>query len=178
MSITADLQYSVRPRRTSDLSNLQDVLSRVYEVDSYPLEGPSPRILEPPDTLTAFAALLDDHVVGQIVLTSPSHSLGAVAAWAAQGNEINGVAVLGRLFVDPAARGRGIGKALVEMATGWAEENERRLLLDVIEKDVAAIKLYEKLGWTRFGQGGEYKYGGREWRVIFFAAPWRGLQAE
>ena len=37
-------------------------------------------------------------------------------------------------------------------AQDYAHEHDLRLVLDVMTKDAAAIKLYERLGWRRIGQ--------------------------
>ena len=168
----------VRPRRPSDLPLLVTVLSRVYHADGYPVEGPSPEILDPPGTIAAFTAYSEKDIAGHVLLTSPSHSLGAVAAWAEQGGELEKAAVLGRLFVDPDARGRGIGEILLRKTMEWATERGRQLVLDVIEKDAAAIRLYQRLGWVRFGKGGLYEHGGRPWGVVFLAAPSYGSSSD
>ncbi|KAI1817413.1 acyl-CoA N-acyltransferase [Poronia punctata] len=64
-----------------------------------------------------------------------------------------GVGVLGWLFVHPDARGRGLATRLVNHAMKEKEMSrttERAVLLALV-KDVDAIRLYEKLGWTRYG---------------------------
>ena len=66
-------------------------------------------------------------------------------------------AELKRMYVDPSARGRGIGRALVE-----ALEREVRLLsmtrvvLETGTRLAPAIKLYQAMGYTRIPLFGEY----------------------
>lgn len=68
-----------------------------------------------------------------------------------------GTAELKRMYVDPAVRGRGIGRALVE-----ALEREARLLsvtkivLETGTRLAPAIKMYEGMGYTRIPLFGEY----------------------
>ena len=57
--------------------------------------------------------------------------------------------ILGRLFVDPAARGTGAGRALLRAATGAARGP---LVLDVLKTYGPAIALYEREGWQRVGE--------------------------
>jgi ribosomal protein S18 acetylase RimI-like enzyme len=64
---------------------------------------------------------------------------------------LDDIAVLGRLFVHPQARGLGIGKRLTAAATVYAQDLGRRVVLDVMQKDVAAIRTYEALGWRCLG---------------------------
>jgi ribosomal protein S18 acetylase RimI-like enzyme len=53
------------------------------------------------------------------------------------------------VFVDPGARGRGLGRALVEAVIERARERGcRRVELDVNEANPAAIALYERLGFS------------------------------
>jgi ribosomal-protein-alanine N-acetyltransferase len=54
--------------------------------------------------------------------------------------------------VDPAARRRGWGAALVEMAAGIAREARAfEMFLEVEADNVAALKLYETTGFERVG---------------------------
>jgi ribosomal-protein-alanine N-acetyltransferase len=54
--------------------------------------------------------------------------------------------------VDPAARRRGWGAALVEMAAGIAKEaGALELFLEVAADNLAALKLYEATGFDRVG---------------------------
>jgi len=49
-------------------------------------------------------------------------------------------------------RGRGIGKRLFEELINWSKENRvKRMELTVLEKNINAIKLYEKLGFEKEG---------------------------
>lgn len=56
-----------------------------------------------------------------------------------------------KLVVHRGARGRGIGRALMErLETEARSEGRTVLLLDTVSGS-AADRLYERLGWTRFG---------------------------
>ncbi|MEV0473094.1 GNAT family N-acetyltransferase, partial [Streptomyces prunicolor] len=56
-------------------------------------------------------------------------------------------AVVGRLFVSPAARGRRIGALLIGRAVEEARRRGLHPVLDVVASDTAAAALYERLGW-------------------------------
>jgi len=56
------------------------------------------------------------------------------------------------MWVDPALRGRGLGRRLVEAVVGWARTTERpRVVLSVNETNATAIRLYERCGFTPTG---------------------------
>lgn len=55
------------------------------------------------------------------------------------------------MWVDPAARGRGIGAQLIDSVATWAKESGASVLvLDVVEENAPAIALYERAGFLRF----------------------------
>jgi len=63
------------------------------------------------------------------------------------------VANLVSMWVDPAFRGRGVGRALVERVFEWAREHgATRVDLWVTETNEPAIRLYESCGFVR-GEG-------------------------
>jgi RimJ/RimL family protein N-acetyltransferase len=75
---------------------------------------------------------------------------------------------VGRFFIslEAPARGRGIGRALMEQMLEWAEQNPRieKVSLSVLSSNGPAIALYESLGFREEGRrrkefklpGGEY----------------------
>lgn len=67
-----------------------------------------------------------------------------------------------------AARGRGIGRSLIERAWQWARRNGRqRLYLEVRQTNRPAIRLYERLGFVRAGALPDYYGEGRHgWRYV------------
>lgn len=59
---------------------------------------------------------------------------------------------LGGMWVDPAARGLGVGRALVEAVLAWAHERGfERVILWVTDGNAAAIALYERMGFSPTG---------------------------
>src|SRR4029077_3319102 len=59
---------------------------------------------------------------------------------------------LTRLFVSPPARGRGVGKLLLDAATNFIIDQHRRPALCVLDTQVAARALYENEGWEELGE--------------------------
>ncbi|EJL37251.1 ribosomal-protein-alanine acetyltransferase [Caulobacter sp. AP07] len=65
---------------------------------------------------------------------------------------VAGEAEILTVAVDPAARRRGWGAALVEMAAGLAREaGAFEMFLEVAADNLAALKLYEATGFDRVG---------------------------
>lgn len=97
-----------------------------------------------------------------------------VAGWTVPGDEVSGPAVLvwaggdpvgmgggfrdepGMLHVvamwtDPAWRGRGVGRLVLDTLRAWADERGLRLHLDVEAGNSGARRLYERYGFTATG---------------------------
>ena len=65
----------------------------------------------------------------------------------------DGTANLVSLWVRPAARGLGVGKALVEAAASWARARDfGTLFLWVTESNTSARQLYDRCGFTATGE--------------------------
>jgi len=63
-----------------------------------------------------------------------------------------------RLFVDPAARGRGVGSAIVRaIEQAAAEEGVRTLFLETGVKSFEALRLYERHGFAGCGPFAGYR---------------------
>ncbi len=57
---------------------------------------------------------------------------------------------LGFMFVDPNFRGRGINQKIIDYIKSWARTKKiNELRLDVYAENVAAVKAYEKAGFTK-----------------------------
>lgn len=159
---------SIRPRTENDLPACAAALREVHAKDGYPVEGVDDALgwLTPPGLSAAWVAELGGEVVGHALVSEP-HDEEAVRLWKEKSNQ--SVYVLARLFVTPVARGHHLGKKLTEAAMQWAQERGHRLVLDVMEKDQAAIRLYEDLGWSYLGDI-EHKINGRTVPARAYAA--------
>jgi ribosomal-protein-alanine N-acetyltransferase len=89
--------------------------------------------------------------------------LGKAVVFFRKGSDI---ARLYSIAVDDAARGRGIASALLHAVERGARAREcARLRLEVRKDNPGAIRLYEKLGYRRFGAiAGFYEDGADAWR--------------
>lgn len=159
-------EVEIRPTIPADLDALADALIQVHALDGYPVEGvDDPRAwVELPDSLGQWTALLGGAPVGHVALlewSTDEHVAQMVGATAGTPHER--VAVLARLFVSPDARGKGVASLLVDAAESRAAADGLHLALEVLEKDVAAVELYERRGWRKVkvvdhenGQGDRY----------------------
>ena len=58
---------------------------------------------------------------------------------------------LAELFVMPEARGKGLGRALIEACEGWSRGRDHKLLMiGVLSKNQAAIRAYEGSGYAPY----------------------------
>ena len=58
------------------------------------------------------------------------------------------------MWISPAARGRGLGPALLDACVGWCVRNSfPRLRLGVVEDNEAAMRLYTRYGFRYVGSG-------------------------
>lgn len=105
---------SIRPRQPSDIPILSNLRS-VHKNSGYPVEGVAnpESFITPPNQLKAWVALTDDgNIVGHIaVMPTDPHSLAAKVST----GDISKTASLGRLFVDPEVRGRGLGRVWLQL---------------------------------------------------------------
>ena len=62
-----------------------------------------------------------------------------------------------RLFVDPAARGRGIGGAIVRAVEQAAAEGTRTLFLETGVRSFEALRLYRRCGFAGCGPFARYR---------------------
>jgi GNAT superfamily N-acetyltransferase len=143
------MPVTIRPRRDADLPALAAALVRVHALDGYPVEGVAdPEAwLRHPNEIQSWTADDDGTPIGQITLTRAEPADDAARAWRDEtGGEIDRLAIPVRLFVDPDHRGSGAGRLLMESAVEFARTQGLAIAFDVMLKDRAAIRLYERLG--------------------------------
>jgi GNAT superfamily N-acetyltransferase len=133
----------IRDREPADLDNCVEALAAVHQVGGYPTNWPADpaRWLTPAGTVRAWVATTGDvPVAGHLILGQPpADAIG------------QGAAEVARLFVVPAARRQGIGRALLQQATHWATASDLDLVLDVTDHLRAARALYERAGFRLTG---------------------------
>ncbi|AQZ71200.1 hypothetical protein BKM31_48045 [[Actinomadura] parvosata subsp. kistnae] len=107
-----------------------EALAAVQTADRYPVNWPDDpgAWLTPDGMTTAWLAIEADAVLGHVAITRDLE--------------------LTRLFVTPAARGRGVAARLLDAARA---STPLPLKLEVSSEGHAAIRFYERLGWRRVG---------------------------
>jgi GNAT superfamily N-acetyltransferase len=143
----------VRPRRQEDLDQCVRMAEAVRQRDGYPvfLETDFRTFLVAPDALAAWVAEDAGQVVGHVALHQLTLPQALAIASAALGQPVDRLAVVARLLVAPAARQRGVGRRLLEVATDEARARSRWPILDVCADFRPAVALYERHGWVRAG---------------------------
>ncbi|WP_371405067.1 N-acetyltransferase family protein [Kribbella sp. NBC_00662] len=146
----------IRERRDEDLAVCVELLREVHQQAGYPINWPTDpaRWLSPDSALGYWVAVVDDRVVGHVVLTA-----------------VRDHAEVERLFVDPTATGKGIGRQLLQHCVTTAAALNRELSLEVVDNRGPAVHLYRRAGWLETGRtpidwGGEHAF-----ELIRFTAP-------
>jgi GNAT superfamily N-acetyltransferase len=157
---------AVRGRTAGDLGACVDLLAEAHRHDKYPRRWPDDPAgwLTRPSLIDTWVATLDGKVVGHVGLSETSKHNAAPAMFSGQ------AAMVTRLFVSPAARGHGVGRALMEQVVRAARERGLHPVLDVDSSSTAAITFYESLGWRRLGSG-EAQWGSELVTIFCYAAP-------
>ncbi len=150
------------------------LLRTVHLADRYPSTWPPDPVqwLVSAGERINWVALEAEQIVGHLSLRSPGEQ-PVWPAWLAAGSaDLERLAVLTRFFVDPGARGAGIGGALLDRAEEHAAANGLRLVLEVAVHCRHAIALYERRRWRPVGEALRPASDGRRaLRVRLFVAP-------
>jgi N-acetylglutamate synthase len=169
----AGLEPCVRVTPVAKRGTLEMVLARGYRVKDHTLvmlapigahqESAVAVHLEPkpsPAWLTGVSALQEaaksntahlEAIVGCIQLPATFATVfdGGAPVGFGMAAVDRGFAELGSIILAPAARGRGLGKALVQMLLNWAAEaGAEQAFLQVTQDNSAARGLYESLGFA------------------------------
>lgn len=152
----------VRERTDADLPAAVAVLRLVHEHDHYPVhwQDPADRWLTPPQMETGWVAVEGDALLGHALVEAGDDGL-----------------TLARLFVAPAARGRGVTDLLLDVVEAHARTAGSRLRLQVHESAARAIAVYERRGWIRTGSHDASWFeadGVTRARAVAYVAPDRG----
>jgi GNAT superfamily N-acetyltransferase len=130
------------------------IAQEVHERDGYPhyVLTEWDVFVAMPGALQAWVADDDGTIVGHAALHPHTtvEAVGLACEKLLVGPDSLGV--VARLFVTPAARGRGIARTLLDAAAAEARARELEPILDVALELTDAIALYDRAGWQRVGQ--------------------------
>jgi len=140
----ADAPPLIGPARADDVPGMSHLLAQQLvehhvEVDVVRLERSVRAVVDDPALGALLVARADGAVVG-VAFLSWIHSLEhqGPSAW------------LDDVYVDPAHRGRGLGRSLVEAALTHARATGRAAIDLEVDADHASIaRLYERMGFQR-----------------------------
>ena len=108
------------------------------------------------ENLMAFTAIEDDEVVGFFTMRRPSESF----------NELR----FGFVVVDPAKRGKGYGKAMLQLGSKFAKEiyGAKKVSLGVFENNESAYYCYKAVGFKDvvLEKTETYTVLGEEWKCL------------
>jgi GNAT superfamily N-acetyltransferase len=140
---------AVRPRSDGDLEECLRLLREVHRLDGYPTywPGDAARWLFPGGLLGAWVANEGRGVAGHVALAAVGAGHGADVWSEATGLPPAGLASTTRLFVARGSRGAGLGSELLDVACAAAAGRGLHPVLDVVETNREAIRLYERHGW-------------------------------
>lgn len=141
--------YSIRPARVGDLDALLALERTAFTTDH--LSRRQYRQHLHSDTAHVLTAVEADGLLGKAVVFFRKNT---------------DIARLYSIAVAERARGRGVAKALLLAVERAARRHgSRRLRLEVRQDNAAAIALYERAGYRRFGARPHYyEDGGDAWR--------------
>jgi ribosomal protein S18 acetylase RimI-like enzyme len=141
----------VREKVRTDTDGCAALMCLTHHLDGYPRYLPEDLVafLNSGAELAGWVVESGGEIVGHVALHDAAGDPTFPAAQAATGLPPERLAVVARLMVHPKHRRRGIAQHLLQVTRTYAEQDERRLVLDVLQSSAPAIHLYENLGWQR-----------------------------
>ena len=147
---------TVRPARFEDIPLINDITEKAFEPVSLArmrqdffgerLGGKNWSVYKCRD-LEAFCR----QRIYQVIVAESAGRVVGYATWLFDAEQ--GIAEIGNNAVHPEFQGKGIGKALQqEIERRMREEGFTRFTVNTLGVDIAAQKLYEKLGYTRYAE--------------------------
>lgn len=163
----------VRAIQDADIPGAAAALVQVHATDGYPVEGVAQPTewISSPAVAQAWVAEAGGRIIGHVAVMRPQDE-EAVTLWQALSrNDEAPTGVLARLYVVREARGRSVGEGLVRAAMAYAKERGMRLVLDVMTKDVSAVRLYERMGWRAIGEATHGFGEGQHVSAVCYVSP-------
>jgi RimJ/RimL family protein N-acetyltransferase len=135
--LTADDAERYRDIRLEGLRQNPEAFASTFERESaMPLAWFAERIAN----LNIFGAIAEGELVG------------VAGYWPQERAKVSHKAGLFGMYVRPGARGAGVGQRLIEVMVAHAIERVEQLQLSVASENEAAIRLYQKMGFSEYGR--------------------------
>jgi ribosomal protein S18 acetylase RimI-like enzyme len=144
----------IRPRVDDDLDACEAIARATHAHDGYPAyvrDDDFRTFVARPGALGAWVAEIDGALGGHVALHTRTTEAAMQLASSRLGVSPEQCGVIARLIVSPDVRRRGVGVALLQIATDEARALGLAPILDVVTRHDAAIALYESAGWLRVG---------------------------
>lgn len=94
-----------------------------------------------------YVATINEEIIGTMILRHKPEPAYLAVTWQVS-LDYNSVLVIYTFTVSPKVHQQGVGKKMLEFATQYGKDREiKALRLDVYEKNIPAIVLYEKCGF-------------------------------
>lgn len=146
---------AIRRTTPADWSSLAQALVAVHAQDGYPVEGvrDAESWVSLQDPVGQWTASVDGLPVGHVALSRGTNASEVVRLIRdLDDTPLDQISIVSRLFVHPDFRGDGLASQLMDEAEHLALNVSRLVVLEVLEKDQAARKLYESRGWHVVGK--------------------------
>jgi GNAT superfamily N-acetyltransferase len=164
----------IRRRSSADLDDCVSLLRESHAASGYPMHWPAdPRgWLTPDSMLEAWVAEEHGRVSGHIALCAVEAADRRAQIWAARpGIAVGALGSISRLFVSSSMQRQGIGGRLLHAACIEAADRRLHPVLDVVETNSAAIRLYESKRWVRIFSERWSDGGERDLQLLYYVAP-------
>ena len=144
------MTYATRPATRNDLPTLL-----AFEQGIIAAERPYDHTLKPdPISYYDIGKLIDSDDATVIVAETEGLIVGSGYARRKRSRQYlqpEEHAFLGFMYVDPAHRGRGINRLILDALLGWARDNDlREIRLTVYPDNHPAVRAYEKAGFSPY----------------------------
>lgn len=157
--VSTNKPITIRPASAKDAGRIAELGAHVFtetfghSVESHELEA----FLEESYTPSVIAKDINDHDKDVIVATDANNDILGFAYLTRGTTEpcvqgVENIVELQRIYVNPLAHGKGVGRALEEAIVNMArEQGFKNIWLGVWEENLRALKAYEKWGYTQVG---------------------------
>lgn len=143
------MPFKVRRLSTLDAVSYRDL--RLDGLRAHPEAFSASWDEESGHSLTWFEDRLAENVIFGAGPAQSSDLSGVIGFYVLNSPKQKHKGVLWGMFVRPNARGTGLGRSLVARVINHARQNVEEVRLTVVATNTAAVRLYESVGFERYG---------------------------